>query len=58
MEEDTNKTVLKIFIPPLKAIFKSVHKQQIDSKWAESWVVELKKKELQILAFILNTKVL
>ena len=50
VEEDTNRTAPKVFIPPLKAAIKAVHKQQIDSKWAESWAAESKGKELQALA--------
>ena len=46
MEEDTNRTAPKVFIPPLKAAIKAVHRQQIDIKWAESWAAESKGKEL------------
>lgn len=32
VEKDTNKTAPKIFIPPLKAAIKAVHRPQIDTK--------------------------
>ena len=50
--------VLKVFIPPLKAAIKAVHKPQIDSKWAESWAAESKEKELRVLAPTPGTKIL
>ena len=57
-EEVTNKTVPKVYIPPLKAAIKVVHRRQIDIKWAESWATESKGKELRALAPIPSTKVL
>lgn len=58
VEEDTNRTAPKVFIPPLKAAIKAVHRQQIDIKWAESWAAESKGKELQALAPTPSIKVL
>lgn len=58
MEKNTNKTAPKVFIPPLKAAIKAVHREQIDSKWAEAWAAESKGKELRILTPIPSTKVL
>lgn len=58
VEEDTNRTAPKVFIPPLKAAIKAVHKHQIDSKWAESWAAESKGKELRALAPTHGIKVL
>ena len=58
VEEDTNKTVPKVFIPFLKAAIKAVHKHQIDSKWAESWAAKSKSKKLRALAPTPGTKVL
>ena len=43
-EKDTNKTAPKVYIPPLKAAIRAVHRRQIDIKWAESWANRVKRK--------------
>ncbi len=58
VEEDTNRTAPKVFLPPLKAAIKAVYRQQIDTKWAESWAAESKGKEPRALAPTPSTKVL
>ncbi len=57
-EEDTNKTAPKVYIPPLKAAIRAVHRRQIDIKWAKSWATESKGKDLRALAPSPSTKVL
>ena len=57
-EEDTNKTAPKVYIPPLKAAIRAVHRRQIDIKWAESWATESKGKDLRALLPTPSTKVL
>ncbi len=58
MEENTNRTASKVFIPPFKVAIKEVHKQQMEIKWAETWTAELKKNELWVFAPTPSIKVL